>query len=57
MDRNIRVRNVVVCDIGPHQGMYRADVTATVYLTPEELADYYASEFDIIIKPKEEEIK
>jgi hypothetical protein len=37
--------------------MYRADVTATVYLTPEELADYYASEFDIIIKPKEEEIK
>jgi hypothetical protein len=33
------------------------DVSAHIYLTADELKEYYASEFDIIIKPKKEEDK
>jgi hypothetical protein len=44
-------RAPLVCDTGPNAGMYRIDLTAQVYLTAEELADYYSSELDIIIKP------
>lgn len=51
MKTRMTARAPLVCDTGPNAGMYRIDLTAQVYLTAEELADYYSSELDIIIKP------
>jgi hypothetical protein len=55
--KQIRSRSPLFCDAGPYKGYTRVDVSAHIYLTADELKEYYASEFDIIIKPKKEEDK
>lgn len=57
MKKRIMPRSPLFCDTGPYTGYTRVDVTAQIYLTADELKEYYANGFDIIIKPKKEEDK
>lgn len=40
MDTRIKYGTALVCDTGPHFGMTRVDVTASVYMTAEEYELY-----------------
>jgi hypothetical protein len=54
MDKRISILSTRYCDIGQHEGQTRIDLTARVYLTNDELKEYYAGDLDIIIKPRGE---
>lgn len=40
MDVKVKYGSALVCDIGPHAGMTRVDLTASVYMTDREYAVY-----------------
>jgi hypothetical protein len=59
MKKRIMPRRPLFCDMGPNKGYTRVDITAQLYLTADELAEYYASgeKLDIIIVPRKEDDK
>lgn len=51
MKKNVRLTSPRYCDLGVNAGLTRFDITGTIYMTSEELEEYYASKMgvDIII--------
>lgn len=50
MFQNVHTKAPLYCDIGPHQGQTRIDVTAYLYLSDEELAQYQKHGLYIALK-------